>query len=113
MTARSAPQSKRWRKPSAPWEPESTTNGHRMLYSRALYGRIAEFLQEFRKSESGGTGIPPLKDADVFHLLVFLLRVARQETNGRSRSRAFLGFLQARFPMSPGAQKDAPRIIVP
>ena len=81
--------------------------------ARALYGRIAEFLQEFRKSESGRPGIPSLKDADVFHLLVFLLRVARQETNGRSRSRAFLGFLQARFPVSPGAQKEAPRIIVP
>jgi len=81
--------------------------------ARALYGRIAEFLQEFRKSESGRPGIPSLKDADIFQLLVFLLRVARQETNGRSRSRAFLGFLQARFPASAGAQKDAPRIIVP
>ncbi len=81
--------------------------------ARALYGRIAEFLEEFRKSETGRTGMPSLKDADVFHLLVFLLRVARQETNGRSRSRAFLSFLHARFPVSADAEKDAPRIIVP
>jgi hypothetical protein len=81
--------------------------------ARALYGRIAEFLQEFRKSETGRAGIPPLKDTHAFHLLVFLLRVARQETNGRSRSRAFLGFLRARFPLPAEAEKDAPRIIVP
>jgi hypothetical protein len=81
--------------------------------ARALYGRIAEFLKEFRESETGRAGIPTLKDTDVFLLLVFLLRVARQETNGRSRSRAFLSFLQARFPASPDAKKDAPRIIIP
>jgi hypothetical protein len=81
--------------------------------ARTLYGRIAEFLQEFRKDETGRAGISPLKDTDVFHLLVFLLRVARQETNGRSRSRAFLGFLQARFPLPAGAAQDTPHIIIP
>jgi hypothetical protein len=81
--------------------------------ARALYGRIAEFLQEFRKGDAGRTGTAPLRDSDAFHLLVFLLRVARQETNGRSRSRAFLSFLQARFPLPAEAAKDAPRIIIP
>jgi len=81
--------------------------------ARALYGRIAEFLQEFRKEETGRAGIHPLKDNDIFQLLVFLLRVARQETNGRSRSRAFLVFLQARFPLPAGAAQDAPHIIIP
>jgi hypothetical protein len=81
--------------------------------ARALYGQVAEFLQEFRKSDAGRAGIPPLRDSDAFHLLVFLLRVVRQETNGRSRSRAFLGFLHARFPLSAEAAKDAPRIIIP
>ncbi len=81
--------------------------------ARALYGQVAEFLQEFRKADAGRAGIPPLRDSDAFHLLVFLLRVARQETNGRSRSRAFLGFLQARFPLPAEAAKDAPRIIIP
>jgi len=81
--------------------------------ARALYGRIAEFLQEFRKDETGRAGIPALKDTDVFHLLVFLLRVARQETNRRSRSRAFLSFLQERFPLPSEAEKGAARIIIP
>jgi hypothetical protein len=81
--------------------------------ARALYVRIAEFLQEFRKDETGRAGIPALKDTDVFHLLVFLLRVARKETNGRPRSRAFLSFLQARFPLMAGAAQDTPHIIIP
>ena len=81
--------------------------------ARALYGRIAGFLQEFKQSDTGRAGTAPLKDADAFHLLVFLLRVARQETNGRSRSRAFLGFLRARFPLPAEVENDAPRIIIP
>ncbi len=81
--------------------------------ARALYGRIVEFLQECKKNDAGRGGIPPLKDSDAFLLLIFLLRVARQETNGRSRSRAFLSFLQARFPLPAEAEKDAPRIIIP
>jgi hypothetical protein len=81
--------------------------------ARALYGQIAEFLQEFRKTETGRGGISPLKDSDVFLLLVFLLRVVRKETNGRSRSRAFLSFLRARFPLPAEAAQDSPRIIIP
>jgi hypothetical protein len=78
--------------------------------ARTLYGQIAEFLQELKKNESG---MPALKDSDAFLLLVFLLRIAKRETNGRSRSRAFLDFLRARFPLPAEATKDAPRIIIP
>jgi hypothetical protein len=78
--------------------------------ARALYGQIAEFLQELKKNESG---MPALKDSDALLLLVFLLRIAKRENNGRSRSRAFLDFLRARFPISAGAAKEASRIIIP
>jgi hypothetical protein len=78
--------------------------------ARALYGQIAEFLQELKKNESG---MPALKDSDALLLLVFLLRIAKRENNGRSRSRAFLDFLRARFPLSAGAAKEASRIIIP
>ena len=81
--------------------------------ARALYGRIGEFFDEFRKSEAARTGAPALRDADAFLLLVFLLRVGRQEANGRPRSRAFLDFLRARFPLPAQAAKEAPRIILP
>jgi hypothetical protein len=78
--------------------------------ARALYAQIAEFLEELKKNESG---MLALKDSDAFLLLVFLLRIAKRETNGRSRSRAFLDFLRARFPLSAEAAKEAPRIIIP
>jgi hypothetical protein len=80
---------------------------------RALYGRFAEFLQDFKKQESSRTGSTSLKDSDVFRLLVFLFRVGKQETNGRSRSRAFLDFLRVRFAAPTAATKEAPRIIIP
>ena len=81
--------------------------------ARALYGQIGTFLQEFRKNEAVRPGAEPLKDSDAFLLMVFLLRVAKQESNGRSRSRAFLDFLRARFPVPAEAAVEAPRIILP
>lgn len=80
--------------------------------ARALYGQIIQVLQESRNEEVR-TGLPASKDSDVFQLLVFLLRLAKQETNGRPRSRAFLGFLRARFPVPTEEAKEASRIIMP
>lgn len=81
--------------------------------ARALYGQIGQLLQELRKEEAARSGFTVLKDSDVFQLLVFLLRVGKQETNGRPRSRAFLDFLRARFPLPVEAAKEPSRIIVP
>ena len=80
---------------------------------RALYAQIAAFLQDFKKQEASRAGFATLKDSDAFRLLIFLLRVAKQETNGRPRSRAFLGFLRARFPLPAEAAKETSRIIMP
>lgn len=81
--------------------------------ARALYGQITGFLQEFRNEQANRTGFPPVKDSDVFQLLVFLLRVRKQETNGRPLSRAFIGFLRARFGVPAAEKKETSRIIVP
>lgn len=81
--------------------------------SRALYGQLAQFLQEFKKEEAQQTGFSKLKDSDIFRLLIFLLRIGTRETNGRSRSRAFLDFLGAQFPQTATAKPEAPRIILP
>jgi len=81
--------------------------------ARALYGRLAEFLQVIKKEEENRAGFPLLKDSEVFQILVFLLRVGKQETNGRPLSRSFLGFLRARFPLPTEAQPETSRIIVP
>ncbi|MGB0033874.1 MAG: hypothetical protein WBP79_00170, partial [Candidatus Acidiferrales bacterium] len=72
-----------------------------------------QFIQDLRKQETERSGMSSLKDSEIFHLLVFLLRVGKKETNGRPRSRAFLGFLRARFPLPSAAAKEEPRIIVP
>ena len=80
--------------------------------ARALYGQINGFLQELRKDESDRAGFSSLKDSDVFRLLVFLLRICKTETNGRPLSRAFLDFLEERFP-APAADQEPARIIVP
>lgn len=80
--------------------------------ARSLYAHISDFLNEFRKREADRAGFPSLKDSDIFQLLVFLLRLLRQETNGRPLSRAFVGFLRERFPL-PAAEKERSRIIVP
>ena len=83
--------------------------------AHALYGQLAESIQNFRKQlaeRSGSAAI--LKDPDIFRLLVFLLRICKQETNGRPRSRAFLDFLRTRFPLPEAAMpKETSRIIMP
>lgn len=82
--------------------------------ARALYAQISQALQEFQKNEPARSDFPRLKDSDIFQLLVFLLRVGKQQSNGRPRSRAFIDFLHARFPLSADApSQDVPRIIMP
>jgi hypothetical protein len=80
---------------------------------RALYAQLAEFLQEAKKQEAARTGFSTLKDSEIFRLIIFLLRLGKAETNGRPRSRAFLDFLRAKFPLPAEAAREAPRIIMP
>ncbi|MGB6626108.1 MAG: hypothetical protein WBE43_15115 [Candidatus Acidiferrales bacterium] len=80
---------------------------------RALYRQLSGFLQEFKKQETQQTGFSKLKDSEIFRLLVFLLRVGKRETNGRSRSRAFLDSLQAQFPQAADKEPEGSRIILP
>ena len=81
--------------------------------ARELYASLAQFLAEFRKRESERAGFPTLKDAAVFQLIVFLLRMGKQETNGRPLSRAYLDFLRGHFPAPSPAAQEPSRIIVP
>jgi hypothetical protein len=78
-----------------------------------LYGQLSSFLTEFKKQDRERAGFTTVKDVEVFHLLVFLLRLGRHRTNGRPRSRAFLDFLRAQFRPTAGSEREAPRIITP
>lgn len=93
------------------------------LLPAALYNEIQRFLHEFRQAEAAHTGFSSLKDSEIFQLFVFLLRMNKAESNNRPRSRAFLEFLRARFPLrsagTPGGiagsghEPEASRIIIP
>jgi hypothetical protein len=81
--------------------------------AQAVYAQLVKFLSESKKDEQKQSGFGGAKDSEVFRLLVFLLRVAKYETNGRPRSRAFLDFLRAQFPRAAETQPEPSRIIVP
>ena len=61
-----------------------------------------------RKSPAG-----PIKDGELFQLLVFLFRMGLLRTNGRPRSRRFIEFLRGQFPAAPELKHEESRIIVP
>jgi hypothetical protein len=81
--------------------------------ARALYSELAKLLTESNKEDGRQSGFRGLKNSEAFQMLVFLTRVAKYETNGRPRSRAFLDFLRAQFPRAAEAQREPSRIIVP
>ncbi len=93
---------------------ERPPEGH---LARALYAQLGEFLAQFQKQDAERTGFSSLKESEIFRLFVFLLRVGKQETSGRQRSRGFLNFLRTRFPLPAAAaaadEKEGPRIIIP
>lgn len=78
-----------------------------------LYAALARFIEDEKKREAENPQGRALKDSDIFHLLVFLLRFGRLRSNGRPRTRVFLDFLRAQFPPEMGDAKEAPRIIMP
>jgi hypothetical protein len=78
-----------------------------------LYMAIAKFIEDEKKREAGQPQLSPLKDSEIFHLLVFFLRIGRLRSNGRPRTRAFIEFLRAQFPRELGLAKEEPRIIMP
>jgi hypothetical protein len=78
-----------------------------------LYAAFAKFLDEEKKHAAEHPQLSPLKDTEIFHLLVFFLRFGKLHSNGRSRSRSFIEFLRSQFPREAGLAKEEPRIIVP
>lgn len=80
---------------------------------RALYGELAQFLEQTKQEEAKRAGFSTLKDSEILYVLVFLLRLGSLRTNGRPRSRRFLEFLRSQFPTAPELAREQPRIVVP
>jgi hypothetical protein len=78
-----------------------------------LYAAVAKFIVGEKKRETEHSQSSPLKDSEIFHLLVLFLRFGRLRSNGRPRTRAFIQFLRAQFPREMGLTQEEPRIIMP
>jgi len=83
------------------------------LMSRELYAALTAFVSEVKQQNAQRANSAALKDADIFHLLVFLYRMGLLRTNGRPRSRRYIEFLRAQFPQSQELKREESRIIVP
>lgn len=87
--------------------------------ARELYATLAAFLDETNKQSAERPGSSPfaaagpIKDTEVFSLLVFLYRMGLLRTNGRPRARRYIEFLRGQFPAAPELQREESRIIVP
>jgi hypothetical protein len=80
---------------------------------RELYAALTQFLNEAKQQPAERPGAPPVKDSEVFSLLVFLYRMGLLRTNGRPRARRYLEFLRGQFPAAPELKREESRIIVP
>lgn len=86
------------------------------LSAGQLYIVLEAFLLGVKQPETDVlSGVAPIKDEEIFHLLVFVARLAASHTNQRPRARIFLEFLRVQLPPEEAARAaaEAPRIIIP
>ena len=80
---------------------------------RELYGSLTGFLAEVKRQQAERGNSAPMKDSDIFYLLVFLYRMGLLRSNGRPRSRRYIEFLRSQFPDAQELKREESRIIVP
>jgi hypothetical protein len=68
------------------------------LSRQSIASELQKMVQEFREAELKHMGYVRLRDSEIFHALVFLVRMAHRRTSGRPKSRAFVDFLLRQFP---------------
>lgn len=81
-----------------------------------LFREVKLFIDGLQKQQQERGNIAAVKTGDLIRSLVFLLRMACVNTNGRPRGRYFIDFLRLTFPEQAHAQaqaKEEPRLIVP
>ncbi len=83
------------------------------MLPRELYAALAELLNESKQQPAERPGSSPVRDSEVFSLLVFLYRMGLLRTNGRPRARRYIEFLRSQFPAAPELKREESRIIVP
>jgi hypothetical protein len=92
-----------------------------LIYQEASPSPVADLLRaelermiaDYRKLETQKLSTAPLKESDILHAFVALVRVAQNNSNGRPRSRKFLDGLLAQFPdAAEGATQSGPTIVL-
>ena len=80
---------------------------------RDLYLVLTKFLDEIKEEAAGKGNSSAVKDSSVFHVAVFLYRMATLRSNGRPRSRRFIEFLRGQFAQAEQPPREESRIIIP
>lgn len=86
---------------------------------RDLYAALSASVEEAKQQSAERPGSSPyaadgpIKNSEVFSLLVFLYRMGLLRTNGRRRARRYIEFLRGQFPAAPELKREESRIIVP
>jgi hypothetical protein len=84
---------------------------------QAVAAQVQSMLKEYREAEQKHVGYVQLRDSEVLHALVFLIRMGLGRTSGRPKSRAFVDFLLAQFPEKQSAiatpEEAGSRIVIP
>jgi hypothetical protein len=80
---------------------------------RELYAALSQLLNESKQQLAERPDSMPIKDSEIFSLLVFLYRMGLLRTNGRPRARRYIEFLRGQFPAAPELKREESRIIVP
>jgi hypothetical protein len=86
------------------------------LPRQAIAAEIQTAVKEYRETEQKHLGFVKLRDGELLKALVFVLRLALSHTSGRPKSRAFVDFLLAQFPVNSSAilaPETGSSIIVP
>jgi hypothetical protein len=87
------------------------------IAQQAVASELQTMVKEYREAEQKHTGYSRLRDSEVLKALVFLVRMAHGRTSGRPKSRAFVDFLFAQFPIKGSAlstpEEPGNRIILP
>jgi hypothetical protein len=81
------------------------------LLAAAIYDRMQAAIEEYRKGLAERSR-PPVRDADLLGMFVFLQRMEIQQRNGRRLGRAFIDFLREHFPETGKPVEQATSLIV-
>lgn len=79
----------------------------------SIVNGIQQLLQQFRQEETQRTGVTRTRDTDVLGVLVFLLRMALDEDNGRKFCKRFLHNLYLHFQPAQPTSAQSPLIVSP